>query len=296
MSFVKLSVAIITFNEEHNIGRTLESVKWADEIVVVDSGSTDRTCEIARQFGAKVIMEPWRGFAAQKNFAIEQCPGDWILSLDADEVLDKKLQIDIATVLGIIKQDEPESKQSFIDSISKDSLDAVEQILAVEESKGFVFNNQRGNGPKIDGYWMARKNYFLGRWLQHGGLYPDYKLRFFRKGKAQFKDQLVHESMECNGETAKLIGSLNHYSYPNISGFIEHLNRYSSLGAQMATANGPRGFNPIMILLNPLATFIKNYLFRLGFLDGREGLLWHLYHAVYVSLKYAKAWELNRKD
>ncbi len=87
-----------------------------------------------------------------------------------------------------------------------------------------------------------------------------------------------------------------HHAYPHLSDFIEHLNRYSSLGAQMATANGPRGFNPIMILLNPLATFIKNYFFRLGFLDGREGLLWHLYHAVYVSLKYAKAWELGRSS
>src|SRR5271163_3555323 len=133
MSPVKLSVAIITFNEELNIGRTLESVKWADEIVVVDSGSTDRTCDIARQYNAKVIIEPWRGFAAQKNFSIEQCSGDWILSLDADEVLDDYLQIEIATMFGFIKQGNKDAAQSFMDSIKSDSLEVAEAMIAYEE-------------------------------------------------------------------------------------------------------------------------------------------------------------------
>lgn len=280
MADVKLSVAIITLNEEHNIGRTLESVKWADEIVVVDSGSTDRTCEIARQYGAKLIVEPWRGFAAQKNFSIEQCTGDWILSLDADEEVDHQLHLYIALSVGKIDLNNISEEWTFegytIEDVNTKKLETYKEM-------------------PIDGFFMARKNFFMNRWLRHGGLYPDMKLRLFRKGKARFIDQPVHESMECNGMVSGLYGALNHYSYPNISGFIEHLNRYSSLGAQMAVANGPRGFNPIMILLNPFATFIKNYFFRLGFLDGREGLLWHLYHAVYVSLKYAKAWELSQK-
>jgi len=295
MSSVKLSVAIITYNEEHNIGRTLESIKWADEIVVVDSGSTDRTCDIAHGFGATVIVEPWRGFAAQKNFSIEKCSGDWVLSLDADELLDDYLQIEIATMIGRIRPDDQESVRTFISSMGDDSLDTVEAMLAYEETGMHERPNISIETVKVDGFFMPRRNFFLDRWLEHGGLYPDTKLRLFRKGKARFKPQLVHESMECDGPTATLTGALDHHSYPNISGFIEHLNRYSSLGAEMAIANGPRGFNPFMILLNPLATFIKNYFFRLGFLDGREGLLWHLYHAVYVSLKYAKAWELSHK-
>ena len=295
MSPVKLSVAIITFNEEHNIARTLESVKWADEIVVVDSGSTDRTCEIARQYGAKVIIEPWRGFAAQKNFSIEQCSGDWILSLDADEVLDDLLQIEIAIMFNKVKPDDEASIQQFIDAQGVDPLRKEELAMAFDEFDIKPDRVHSIQSVKIDGFFMPRRNFFLGRWLEHGGLYPDTKLRLFRKGKARFKPQLVHESMECDGSTTTLKGALDHYSYPNLSGFIEHLNRYSSLGAEMAIASGPRGFNPFMILLNPLATFIKNYIFRLGFLDGREGLLWHLYHAVYVSLKYAKAWELSRK-
>src|SRR5579859_2783658 len=215
---MRLSVAIITLNEEKNLGRTLDSVKWADEIVVVDSGSTDRTREIAEKYGVRSIVEPWRGFAAQKNFAIEQCKGDWVLSLDADEEVTRELQAEIQRILA-----DANTRQDVV------------------------------------GYLMPRKNHFLGRWLRHGGLYPDAKLRLFRKGAARYQPQLVHESMVADGPTIQLSGALNHHAYADIASFVEHLNRYSSLGAEMAVAERPRGFNLLMILLNPKATFIKNY-------------------------------------
>ena len=127
--------------------------------------------------------------------------------------------------------------------------------------------------------------------------WPDPKLRLFRKGTARFEDRAVHEDAQlAEGKSAQLKHPLLHHSYPTLSDYIEHMNRYSSLGAEMVVAKGKVRFSFINIVLRPLFTFIYNYFFRLGFLDGREGLLLHLYHAVYVSWKYAKAWELSRKQ
>ena len=257
-----LSVVIITHNEEANIGRTLASVQplVADgkgEVIVVDSGSTDRTVEIAKSFGAKIFIEDWKGYAAQKNSAIEKASGNWVLSLDADEELEHGLADEVMTI------GEPRS---------------------------------RGGIASPVGYSIPRKNFFLGRWIKHGGFWPDPKLRLFRKGAACFEKRLVHEDAKLiDGISGRLKHSLLHYSYPTLTAYIDHMNRYSSLGAEMAAAKGPRGFSLFNIVLRPLATFIYNYFFRLGFLDGREGLLLHLYHAVYVSWKYAKLWELARK-
>ena len=263
---MQLSVVIITFNEEANIGRTLQSVQplVADgkgEIIVVDSGSTDRTVEIAKSFGAKVFVEEWKGFAAQKNSAIDKAQGNWILSLDADEEISAGMR----------------------------------ELLA---------------SHIVRGYWgvgmvFARRNFFLGKWIRHGGFYPDRKLRLFWHGLGRFEERAVHEDIvmqkDCeihNPAHDTEVGSpiaILHHSYPTLSDYIEHMNRYSSLGAEMVVAKGKVRFSFINIVLRPLFTFIYNYLFRLGFLDGREGLLLHLYHAVYVSWKYAKAWELSRQ-
>jgi glycosyltransferase involved in cell wall biosynthesis len=278
-----LSVVIITFNEEANLARTLASVQplVADgkgEIIVVDSGSTDRTVEIAKSFGAKVFVEEWKGFAAQKNSAIDKAAGDYVLSLDADEEAGTDLALEIQTILK-----NPPREYTF------------HQKLADGTSSPIFIN----------GFRIPRKNYFLGRWIRHGGFWPDPKLRLFRRKTGRFKDAAVHETLEVmeyqtnwGGIVSKrLRGSLIHHSYPTLSDYIEHMNRYSSLGAEMvlAKSNSKVRFSVINIVLRPLATFVYNYFFRLGFLDGREGLLLHLYHAVYVSWKYAKAWELSRK-
>jgi glycosyltransferase involved in cell wall biosynthesis len=275
---VQLSVVIITYNEEANLGGTLASVAplvrdGQGEIIVVDSGSTDRTVEIARQHGAKVFIEPWKGFAAQKNSALEKASGGWILSLDADEELEPKLVQEIDEICGQTIDDATSQKAAGEWCLTMKTGAATSEPVA---------------------FWVSRRNFFLGRWIKHGGFWPDPKLRLFRRGAAQFENCAVHEDARTRGQTATLYaGYILHHSYPTLSDYIEHMNRYSSLGAEMA---GPRGFSLVNIVLRPLATFVYNYFFRLGFLDGREGLLLHLYHAVYVSWKYAKAWKLKKSN
>ncbi len=296
-----LSVVIIANNEEANLPRTLESVvplvsDGKGEIIVVDSGSTDRTIEIAKSYGAKVFSEEWKGYAAQKNSAIDKATGDWILSLDADEEIEQELQEALRDTLeglqrvaGLkLEQHTGLSKQSCAHAMTLDDATRdVEYHIGTELDDDFA------------GLWISRKNEFLGRWIKRGGFWPDPKLRFFRRGRGQFEKRLVHEDVRISGAAGKIRdGALLHHSYPTLSDYIEHMNNYSSLGAEMVVAkrNGKVGFSVSDIVLRPLLTFVYNYFFRLGFLDGREGLLLHLYHAVYVSWKYAKAWELARKS
>jgi glycosyltransferase involved in cell wall biosynthesis len=256
-----LSVAIVTHNEEANLARTLTSVQWAHQIVVVDSHSTDRTAEIARTFHATVIPRDWPGFADQKNFVIAQCTGDWILSLDADEELSPQLQTEIRN------------------------------LLTTDTTAG--------------AFYLRRRNLFLGRWIRHGGFYPDAKLRLFRRNTTdpsltpRFTPRPVHEVIHFAGPTATLDGDLIHHAYPTLSTYIAHMDRYSDLGAQLLREQGRTSQSIPAFLANvlivPALTFFKNYLLRLGLLDGREGLLLNLYHAVYTSWKYAKAWDISRQ-
>jgi glycosyltransferase involved in cell wall biosynthesis len=287
---VTLSVVIITHNEEANIGRTLESVRplvsdGKGEIIVVDSGSTDRTVEIAKSFGAKVFVEEWKGYAAQKNSGIDKSTGDWILSLDADEELDRDLQQALGdTIEGL-------QRVALLNQEGK------ARELTVKDATDMEYHIATKLDGDFSGLWIPRKNEFLGRWIRHGGFWPDPKLRFFRRGSGTFEDRTVHEDIQLRGKAGNIsYGALIHHSYPTLSDYIDHMNRYSSLGAEMVVAKGKVRFSGINIVLRPLATFTYNYCFRLGFLDGREGLLLHLYHAVYVSWKYAKAWELSRKQ
>ena len=254
---MKISVALITLNEEANLPHTLESVQplvrdGRGEIIIVDSGSTDRTLEIARSFGAKIFIETWKGFAAQKNSAMEKASADWVLQLDADEAIEPRLADEISSVLG--------------------------------------------RDPDLIGFWVPRKNFFLGRWIKHGGFYPDPKLRLIRRGAGKFEEYGAHPTIKVDGATGRLKYALTHNAYPTLRGYIDHMNSYSSSGAEVAIAKGHRGFNLLNIVVRPKLTFLYNYILRLGFLDGREGFLLHIYHAVYVSWKYAKAWELARKS
>jgi glycosyltransferase involved in cell wall biosynthesis len=285
---VILSVVIITHNEESNIGLTLASVqplvtegKGEIEIIVVDSGSTDRTVEIAKSYGAKVFVEEWKGYTAQKNSAIAKAAGEWILSLDADEELEPDLAAELSDHEAI--------------SATNAANHSGDWCLTMEQASAGLRNLDKIKGPPT-GYWISRKNHFLGRWIQHGGFWPDPKLRLFRRGAGTFEDRAVHEDVSLDGPTSRLRGALLHHSYPTLADYIDHMNRYSSLGAEMAIAKAHGGFSLFNIVVRPVATFVYNYFFRLGFLDGREGLLLHLYHAVYVSWKYAKAWELARKN
>jgi len=295
---VTLSVVIITYNEERNIGRTLASVQplvsdGKGEIVVVDSGSTDRTVEIAKSFGAKVFVEEWKGYAAQKNSAIEKATGDWILSLDADE----EVELDLATEIIFFMTPTAPNQSAQLGRLKE--LRYIHTRRTRREMRVAYAAQGKPDSffAEYTGFWIPRKNFFLGRWIGHGGFWPDPKLRLFRKGKAYFEDRLVHEDAKLSeGITGQFKHALLHHSYPTLSDYLDHMNRYSSLGAEMAVAKGRVRFSVFNIMLRPAATFIYNYIFRLGFLDGREGLLLHLYHAVYVSWKYAKAWELARNQ
>jgi glycosyltransferase involved in cell wall biosynthesis len=245
-----LSVAIITLNEAANLPRTLASVRFAREIVVLDSGSTDETVEIAENAGARLYEEPWKGFARQKNAAIAHTTSDWVLSLDADE------------------------------EVSAELAQEIEALLAGD--------------PRFSAYSIPRLNHFLGHPLKHGGYWPDPKLRLFRSGVARFEDRPVHETMHASCPVGTLKGHLIHHCYATLGDYIEHMNRYSSVSAEMLVRSGraSRGLPAFLwdAFANPAATFFYNYFLRLGFLDGREGLLQHVNHAVYIHWKFAKAW------
>ena len=242
---------MIAMNEEANLPPTLESVRWADQIVLVDSGSQDRTIQIAQSFGAKTSFHAFGGHGEQKNVALDLCTSDWILLLDADEVLSPALQ------------------QEIRDLLSRE--------------------------PRFDAYWIPRLNLIFGRWMRHGGFYPDCKLRLFKRGAARLSEGVgPHSTPQFAGPSGKLRHDMLHYAYPNLVVYLEHMNRYSSEIAQLLARNGRTSKSLFLFLwnvvANPAATFLYNYFFRLGFLDGREGLLLHLNHSVYIHWKFIKAW------
>ena len=246
---------MIAMNEEANLPRTLESVRWADEIIVVDSGSKDRTIEIAQAFGAKTSFHAFGGHGEQKNVALDLCTSDWILLLDADEVLTPELQNEIRTVLASEK-------------------------------------------PAFDAYWIPRLNLYFGRWIRHGGFYQDQKLRLFKRGTARLSEGVgPHSTPQFVGPRGKLKGDMLHYAYPTLGIYLEHMNRYSNEIAKLLAAKGRTSLSLAAFVwnavANPAATFVYNYLFRLGFLDGREGLLLHLNHSVYIHWKFIKAWRIG---
>jgi glycosyltransferase involved in cell wall biosynthesis len=252
-----LSVAMIAMNEESNLPRTLDSVKWADEIVVVDSGSKDRTIEIAKSFGARTSYHAFGGHGEQKNVALDLCTSDWILLLDADEVLTPELQAEIQAVLK--------------------------------------------SEPRFDAYWIPRLNLYFGRWIRHGGFYPDHKLRLFKRGAARLSEGVgPHSTPQFQGPRGTLRHDMLHYAYPTLAIYLEHMGRYSSDIAQLLYRDGRASQSLFAFLvngvLNPVATFIYNYFFRLGLLDGREGLLLHLNHSVYIHWKFVKAWWLAKSS
>jgi glycosyltransferase involved in cell wall biosynthesis len=243
------SAVVITRNEEQRLATCLGSLAWADEIVVVDAESSDATVEIARRFTDRVIVRPWPGFAAQKNFAAGHAQGDWILSVDADEEVSAELRGEILTVL-----DGP---------------------------------------PPIAGYAVPRRNIFWGRWIRHGGLYPDWQVRLFQRGRGRFVERAVHESVEVTGDVERLGGPLVHRSYESITQFLERANRYSSLAAD-DLARGGRRVGSGQLVLRPLGRFLTMYVLRRGFLDGTPGLLLAALYAYYVFIRSAKVWEKTR--
>ena len=247
----KLSVVIITYNEEENIKDCLESVKWSNEIVVVDSFSSDKTVEIAREFTPKVFQNKWTNFSEQKNLALAKASNDWVLNIDADETVTPGLK---------------------------------EEILAIVNSKFSTF----------EGYYIPRKNHYMGMWIRHCGWYPDYKLRLFRRGKGRFNERIVHESVIVEGRKGHLKSCLNHYSYKDLSDHLSKIDKFTSLAAEETFTSGKRA-GVFDLLFRPLVKFIKMYLLKRGYLDGIYGLIVSVMGSFYVFTKYLKLWELSKR-
>jgi glycosyltransferase involved in cell wall biosynthesis len=259
---MKISATIITLNEEANIPRALGSVAWADEIIVVDSGSTDRTVEIARRFTDRVIVKDWPGYSAQKNFAAERASNNWILSLDADEQLSPQLISEIGNL------NDPDADVGQASSLS--SVQA-----------------------RVAGYEMPRLCCYMGRWIKHSGWYPDYKLRLYNRKAGCWKGDFVHESVSVRGEVRRLHSDLLHYTVRSASEHHQRMDRYTTLAAEEMYRNGKRT-SIGALMLSPVAGFIRSYLLRLGFLDGVPGLGIAYFAAHYNFLKQVKLLELEK--
>jgi glycosyltransferase involved in cell wall biosynthesis len=250
---MKLSLTIITKNEEACIRRCIESVPFADEVIVVDSGSTDRTVEICRVLGARVVVtDDYPGNGPQKNRALDLATGDWILSLDADEWLTPELQEEIPRL-----------------------IETAPAALA--------------------GYRIRRRSSFCGRFMHHSGWWPDWIVRLARRGKGRFNAELVHDRMLVDGKVGDARGVLMHEAFVELEEVLSKMNRYSSAGAQMLAERGQRG-SILRAVGHALWTFLRTYLFRAGFLDGREGFLLAVSNAEGTYYKYVKLLTLAERD
>ncbi len=249
---VAISVVIITYNEERNIERCIQSVEGlADEVLVVDSFSKDRTAEIAERMGARVLQHEFEGHIEQKNWAVSQSRNIYILSLDADEMIDKNL---------------------------------CEEILKIK------------NNWFADGYVFNRLNNYCGKWLKHGGWYPDKKLRLWdsRKGKWTGKNPHDEYVMEEGAAIKHIQGNILHYSFNSIQEHMQQVNYFTDLSARAYYHKG-RKASLADVLIRPHWKFFRDYFIRLGFMDGYYGLIVCLISSFATFLKYLKLRELYKK-
>ncbi len=246
----KLSVTVITKDEEKNIRDCLESVKWADEIVIVDDMSIDKTIEISKEYTNKIFERKLDNFSNQKNFAQDKASCDWVLNLDADERVSPELKEEI---LGAIKSEE------------------------------------------YSGYYLARKQYFFGKWIRYGGWYPNYQLKLYRKEKGRWRKP-VHERVRVEGKVDYLKSPLLHFMYEDISSWIENINRFTTLQARNVFVNlgdRERWYKPIIF---PIKIFFQKFFLLKGFKDGYYGFVIAVLSAFYTFIFRAKLWELSRKS
>ncbi len=245
-----LSAYILTYNEESKIADAIESVLWADEVIIVDSGSTDRTVEIAGGYDVRVEHVPFEGFGALRNSALELCRHDWIFSLDSDE---------------------------------RCTPEAQEEILSVINDPG-----------ALDAYLVPRRNYFLGRWIQHSGYYPDYRQpQLFRKGKMRYKEDMVHEGFVLDGELGRLKNPIWQFPFEDLSQFMHKANRYSTLWSEALDRKGV-GSGMFKALVHGAAAFFRHYVVKAGFLDGWAGFVIALGNFEGTFYKYAKLTALQK--
>ncbi|MBP9669866.1 glycosyltransferase family 2 protein [Candidatus Woesebacteria bacterium] len=255
----KLSVALAVYNEAENLAACLDSIKsLASEIVIVDGGSSDKTRDIAASYGAKVIVEENRtNFHINKQHAIDACQNDWILQLDADERVSSMLS------------------------------DEIRKVITADLSAGAL--------AQADAYYLKRRNYFLGKWMNKGGMYPDPVIRLFRKGRAHLPAASVHELMTVEGTTKWLQNDLLHIADPNFSRYLMRSNRYTSLQAEDWLKENKIGVTTGSIFLymiwKPMIRFFEIYLRHKGFMDGFPGFVFAWYSGLHIASSYVKYYE-----
>ena len=247
---IKISAVIITFNEEKNIERCINSLlDVVDEVVIIDSYSTDRTKEICKKMGVRFTTHGFEGYIQQKNWAITKAKYDFVLSLDADEALSEELKKSILQV--------------------KSSCDS-------------------------DGYQFNRMTNYCGKWIKHGGWYPDRKLRLWDKTKGQWGGKNPHDVfiMKENAEVKHLNGDLLHYSYYTIEAHRLQADKFAVIGAKSYFEHGKKS-SLLRIVFSPIVRFVSGYFIRMGFLDGYYGWIIALISYKETAKKYRVLRELQ---
>ncbi len=298
----KLSIVLLTRNEEANIGPCLESVKGiASEIIVFDEYSTDKTRDIAKKFEARVYKvkhEPI--FHINKQKALETATGDWILQLDADERATQELANEIVEVVNSSNEDllnrmmrRPERPKGVEGSFDK-KLKLFKRHQRVIEKRDGKIGKPTG---EVVAFFIPRLNFFLGKPLIHAGVYPDASIRLVRRGKAYFPAKSVHEQMRVSGEVSWLFNDLEHHDSPTFQRYLERMNRYTDLHAdELKQKKLPANlvYFPLYTIYKPLYTFFNLYFRHLGFLDGMRGFIWSLFSALHYPLAYLKYWQFAK--
>jgi glycosyltransferase involved in cell wall biosynthesis len=282
---MKLSVCIATYNEEKNIGACLKAVQGiADEIVIVDGESTDRTVEIAQSFGAKVHILPNQSmFHINKQKSFDLAKGEWILYLDADEIVPPELAREITTVTSGAHEE--------VNLANEKLFRAHMNIIAVRDGVTYT------QTPPIHGYFIARKNFFLGHYLMHSGVYPDGVIRLFKRGKGYLPCKSVHEQVVIEGGVSWLREPLVHMADPTFSRYLARANRYTSLTAKELQEKkvGKDVFTTMSYMfLKPFGIFLVLFLRHKGFMDGFSGFVWSLMSALHYPMAYMKYREMSK--
>jgi len=294
---MKLSVVLATRNEEANIGECLNSVKGiADEIIVVDEISSDKTVEIAKKFKAKVYSvshEPI--FHKTKQKALDKATGKWILQLDADERVTPQLAKEIQKIVEL------KNNQIIKEQFERKCREKYELWELFLEHQKLIEKREGHLGKKtgeIVAFFIPRRNYFLGKPLTRAGVYPDGVIRLIQKGKAHFPAKSVHELMEINGEVGWVFNDLEHHDSPTFSRYLERANRYTDLTAeQYKSKKVSTSYFTLFYysFLLPTYYFLLLYFRHKGFLDGMRGFVWSLFSALHFPIAYFKYWQPNFK-
>lgn len=284
----KLSVTLATRNEEENIAHCLESIRnIAYEIVIFDEHSSDRTVEIAEQYGARIFdTDHNENFHITKQKANDKATGEWILQLDADERVSPELATEIEM---ITKLDNEGIKKYLMERSQKET--AKTRLFLRHQELIERRNAKKQTFEEIAGFYLPRKNMFLGKPLMHGGVYPDGVIRLFKRGKGRLPADNVHEQMEIQGKIAWLYGDLHHYDSPTFARYLARANRYTDLTAKRFESE-KASVSPIHLFyyafIKPSIVFANLYIRHLGLLDGMRGFIWSLFSAMHYPLAYFK--------